>query len=202
MPVISPPPTAAAVIDIPTFVAVGNWPGVIGPLPSCDGPVCIELTAVPRLVFTPGDGTDPMTCAGAGTVFDPSPAAPEPDVQAEGACAHVYDERTAGRPWPGSLAIHWEVIWTSLTPDDDGVIDVIPQGVPVPRLVDEVHGNRRRPRIGSDERLSDGNGRRARCAAAAPAASRGWGGGDDPRGAAARTRSRTSRRAGRSAVRG
>jgi hypothetical protein len=140
VPVISPPPTGAAVIDVPTFVSVGNWPGVIGPLPSCDGPVCIELTAVPRLVFTPGDGTDPVTCAGAGTLFDPSPDAPEPDVQAEGACAHTYDRRTAGQPWPGTLAIHWEVIWTSLTPDDDGVIDVIPQGVPVPRQVDEVQG--------------------------------------------------------------
>ncbi len=140
VPIISPPPTGPAVIDIPTFVAVDNWPGVIGPLPACDGPVCIELTAVPTLVFNPGDGSDVLECEGAGTEFDPDPGAPEPDEQAEGACAHVYDERTAGRPWPGSLAIHWEVLWTSQTPDDDGVIDVAPQGIPTPRLVDEVTG--------------------------------------------------------------
>jgi hypothetical protein len=142
VPVISPPPTGAAVIDVPTFVAVAQstWPGVIGPLPSCDGPVCISLTAVPTLVFTPGDGADPLRCAGSGTLFDADPDAPEPDVQAEGACAHVYDERTTGGPWPGSLAIHWEVTWTSQTPDDDGVIDVVPQGIPVPRQVDEVQG--------------------------------------------------------------
>ena len=140
VPVISPPPTGPAVIDIPTFVAVDNWPGVIGPLPACDGPVCIELTAVPTLMFTPGDGSDVLECEGAGTEFDPAPDAPEPDEQAEGACAHVYDERTAGRPWPGSLAIRWEVLWTSQTPDDDGVIDVAPQGIPTPRLVEEVTG--------------------------------------------------------------
>lgn len=140
VPLVSPPPTGPAIIEQPTFVAVGNWPGVIGPMPACDGPVCIELTAVPRLVFTPGDGTDAITCEGSGTVFDARPDAPEPAVQAQGACAHVYDDRTPGAPWPGSLAIHWEVLWTSATPDDDGVIDVIPQGVPVPRQVDEVQG--------------------------------------------------------------
>lgn len=142
VPVISPPPTGAAIIDQPTFVAVaeGTWPGVIGPLEARDGPVVIELTAVPTLVFTPGDGSDPIACVGPGTYFDPRPEAPEPAVQAEGACAHVYDLRTTGGPWPGSVAIHWEVTWTSETPDDDGVIDVIPQGVPVPRQVDEVQG--------------------------------------------------------------
>lgn len=139
-PIVSPPPTGAAIIDQPTFVAVANWPGTIGPLPARDGPVAIELTAVPRLVFTPGDGSDPISCEGDGTRFDPSPSAPEPAEQSEGACAHVYDSRTQDGPWPGSLAIHWEVIWTSMTPDDDGVIDVVPQGVPVPRQVDEVQG--------------------------------------------------------------
>ena len=133
VPVISPPPTAAAVIDVPTFVSVGNWPGVIGPLPSCDGPVCIELTAVPRLVFTPGDGIRPDDVCGARAPCSTrAPPRPSPTCRPKGACAHIYDDRTAGQPWPGSLAIHWEVIWTSLTPDDDGVIDVIPQGVPVP----------------------------------------------------------------------
>lgn len=139
-PIISPPPTGPAILDQPTFVAVANWPGTIGPLEGRDGPVEIELTAVPRLVFTPGDGSPSITCEGRGTLFDPSPSAPEPAVQAEGACAHVYRHRTGDGAWPGSLAIHWEVTWTSVTPDDDGVIDAIPQGVPVPRQVDEVHG--------------------------------------------------------------
>jgi hypothetical protein len=140
VPVISPPPSGAAIIEQPTFVAVDNWPGVIGPLPACDGPVCVEITAVPTLMFTPGDGSDPIACAGRGTLFDARLGAPEPSVQAEGACAHIYDRRTTGQPFPGSVAIHWEVTWTSQTPDDDGVIDVIPQGVPVPRQVDEVQG--------------------------------------------------------------
>ncbi len=141
VPVISPPPSGAAVIDVPTFVAVteDSWPGVITD-GSCDGPVCVELTAVPTLVFTPGDGSDPLRCEDSGTLFDADLDAPEPSVQAEGACAHVYDQRTTEGPWPGSLAIHWEVTWTSETPDDDGVIDVIPQGIPVPRQVDEVQG--------------------------------------------------------------
>lgn len=138
VPVISPPPGGAAIIDQPTFVAVGNWPGIIGPLEAHDGPVRVEITAVPTLVFTPGDGADPIACTGAGTEFDARPEAPEPAVQAEGACAHVYDHRTSGESWPGRVAIHWEVTWTSETPDDDGVIDVVPQGVPVPRQVDEI----------------------------------------------------------------
>ena len=78
------------------------------------------------------------TSAGRGTEYDP--AGPEPAVQAEGACAHVYDDRTTAGPFPGSVAIRWRVVWTSMTPDDDGVITVAPQGVPVPRQVDEVQG--------------------------------------------------------------
>ena len=138
VPAISPPPSGAAIIDQPTFVAVENWPGTIGPLRASDGPVSVDLTATPTLVFTPGDGSPPIRCAGGGTHFDPE--GPAPAVQAEGACAHVYGQRTTGEPFPGTVAIHWEVTWTSQTPDDDGVIDVTPQGVPVPRQVDEVQG--------------------------------------------------------------
>ena len=67
----------------------------------------------------------------------------------------MYDERTTGAPWPGSLAIHWEVTWTSQTPDDDGVIDVVPQGVPVPRQVDEVQGSSSTSRRRARERRSE-----------------------------------------------
>lgn len=138
--VVSPPQGTAAIIDQPTFVAVAedSWPGVIGPVSECDGPVCISLTATPTLIFDPGDGADPLTCAGRGTEYDP--AGPEPAVQAEGACAHPYDDHTTAGPFPGSVAIRWRVVWTSMTPDDDGVITVAPQGVPVPRQVDEVQG--------------------------------------------------------------
>jgi hypothetical protein len=139
-PIVSPPLGEASIVDQPVFVAVANWPGVITPPEACDGPVCIQLSAVPTLVFTPGDGSDPIVCAGEGTRFDPSPGAPPPAVQAEGACAHVYPRRTTGEPWPGSVAIRWAVTWTSETPPDDGVIPVTPAGVPLPRQVDEVQG--------------------------------------------------------------
>ena len=139
--ITNPPVGIAAIIRQPTFVAVGNWTPVSAN--GCDptGVVCVTLTAIPELTFEPGDGSATITCEGAGTVYDP--AGPEPAVQAEGACAHVYERRTGGsRPgaWPGTVTVTWEVSWTSTTPDADGTLPPFSLSATLARQVDEVHG--------------------------------------------------------------
>jgi hypothetical protein len=140
-PVTSPPGGAAAIIDQPAFVAISNWPAPISEQ-ACDGPVCIRLDAVPSLTFDPGDGSGVVACTGPGTVFDPAGA--DPLAQAEGACAHVYERRTAGEAaWPGTVTITWTVTWETVTPgfpDDGGTLDPVPLTTDLPREVDEVQG--------------------------------------------------------------
>lgn len=143
--VTSPPAGLAAIVEQPTFVAVENWTEVNET--DCDdvsGVVCVSLVATPRLVFDPGDGSDPILCQGAGTVYDP--AGPLPSVQAEapGACAHTYLRRTGvnGRPasWPGTVTVTWEVSWSSTTPVASGTFPDFSLSADLEREVDEVQG--------------------------------------------------------------
>ena len=142
--VVSPPPGRAALVDHPTFLAVGNW--TIVDEEACDevvGRVCVTLSARPRLSFDPGDGSDPIACAGAGTVFDPTR---DPDAQADapGACAHRYSRRTgvAGRPdaWTATATVTWEVTWSSQNPDASGSFDDLSLSTTIDRRVDELQG--------------------------------------------------------------
>ncbi|MFP3901535.1 MAG: hypothetical protein ACLFXM_11825 [Acidimicrobiia bacterium] len=143
--VTSPPAGVAAIVEQPTFVAVENWTEVNET--DCDdvsGVVCVSLVATPHLVFDPGDGSDPILCQGAGTVYDP--AGPLPSVQAEapGACAHTYLRRTGvnGRPasWPGTVTVTWEVSWSSTTPVASGTFPDFSLSADLEREVDEVQG--------------------------------------------------------------
>jgi hypothetical protein len=146
--VVSPPPGRAAIVDQPTFLAVGNWTAIPPERPEtrCDdvrGIVCVSLTAVPRLTFDPGDGSDPIECAGSGTVFDPNR---DPDAQADapGACAHRYTRRTgaAGRPdaWTATATVTWEVTWTSENPPGSGTFPDLSLSTTLDRPVDELQG--------------------------------------------------------------
>src|SRR5690606_25930495 len=137
----------AAIVDHPTFLAVGNWT-VIDPAEHtrCDdvrNVTCVSLSARPRLTFDPGDGSDPIACAGSGTVFDPGR---DPDAQADapGACAHRYARRTgaAGRPdaWTATATVTWEISWTSENPDASGTFPDLSPSTTIDRPVDELQG--------------------------------------------------------------
>jgi hypothetical protein len=144
-PIVTPPAGLASFMDQPVFVAVSNWTVVDDT--DCDdvlGIVCVRLQAQPHLTFNPGDGGRVVTCAGAGTVYDPAGAEPIEQAEAAGACAHPYERRTdaEGRPeaWRGVVTVTWEVSWWSTNPDASGTIPDFSLSTTVARPVDEVQG--------------------------------------------------------------
>lgn len=138
----SPAPGTAAIVDVPTFVAVDNWQGALEE-EDCERGVCVTLTATPTLRFDPGEpGASVIECDPPGTRFDPDGESPEDQAAAEGACAHTYSRRTGvgSRPdeWTGVVSVEWEVSWVSGA--TSGSFDPVVLSADVPRPVDEVTG--------------------------------------------------------------
>ena len=132
-----PPVGVAAVVNTPVFVEVTNWqPEIVES--DCILGVCVTMTATPALAFDPGDGSGAIGCVPPGSRYDPARPLME---QAEGACAHVYRQRTAaeGRPgaWPGQVTVTWSVSWTSNV-GASGSYDRLSFAASLPRVVEEV----------------------------------------------------------------
>lgn len=136
---LSPPLTTRSVINIPTFVAIGN------PQPSTtytaarDG-VEVWIAVIPTVTLNPGepDGAA-VPCDDDGTAFVPDAGTPE--AQAEGGCAHTYVHQSQPA-WGGNVTITWNVTWGSNQAGQNGDFsdDVAPGVTPFDRIVDEVHG--------------------------------------------------------------
>ena len=137
--VADPPVGEESILKTATFVAVTNWEGPVAD-DACVATVCVTLTAEPALTFDPGDGTDPIPCAGAGGTYQRGGPPPREQAEAEGACAHIYERRTsvAGRPaaWPGEVSISWDLRWSGA--GQDGTFPAVTMGTPVPRAVEEM----------------------------------------------------------------
>ena len=132
-----PPVGVAAVVNTAVFVEVTNWQSEIVDS-DCILGVCVTMTATPALAFDPGDGSGAIGCVPPGSRYDPARPLME---QAEGACAHVYRQRTAaeGRPgaWPGQVTVTWSVSWTSNV-GASGSYDPLSFAASLPRVVEEV----------------------------------------------------------------
>lgn len=144
----SPPIGTAAIVGIPTFVAVGNWTGEVSES-ECGAGLCVRVTAMPELVFAPGEpGSAAKVCAGRGTRHRPG-ASLEQEAAAPGACVHAYARRTAvqGRPreWPGSVEVTWTISWTAST-GASGSLPSVTRSSALPRAVEEVQA----PVVGGD----------------------------------------------------
>jgi len=74
-----------------------------------------------------GDGTPEVTCAGAGTPYDPTVA----DEDQSTDCSHGFN--TAGT-YDVTVSIRWHVTWTSTT-GETGDLGVVPRGVTFPVTV-------------------------------------------------------------------
>ena len=71
------------------------------------------VTATPtRLVFDPGDGAAPVSCAGPGR---PWTEADGNDPPTGGGCAYVYRAVTPDGPLTATTSVEWSVVWTSNT---------------------------------------------------------------------------------------
>jgi len=142
-PTISSSPTVgtASIVEVPVFVEVTNWTGVITDS-ECAGGLCVTVTATPELTFTPAEtGSSTVTCAGKGTRYDPYGAPIEEQASTEGACAYAYRLRTGveGRPteWPGSVSVRWTISWTAST-GVSGTLPAVTRTTSLPRAVREV----------------------------------------------------------------
>jgi hypothetical protein len=129
-----------ALRTVPTFVSVANWQAGFSHN-GCDqqtGTVCVTLTATPALTFDPGDGTGEIPCPDGGSVYDPAGGTPRE--QAEGACAHAYEQRTGveGRPeaWEATVTVTWTVTWAGA--GQSGTLAPIALSGGFPREVEEV----------------------------------------------------------------
>lgn len=133
----------AAIVAVPTFVAVSNWTGVVTD-EECDpgGVLCVSVTATPRLSFSPGEpGAAATACAGPGSRFVEGAGSSLAQAAAPGACAYVYRLRTGvgDRPeaWPGLVTTTWELVWAS-TSGASGSLPPVVKSTSLPRPVHEV----------------------------------------------------------------
>lgn len=136
-----PEPDVNAIIDVPVFVEVTNWTGVLRP-ERCEAGFCVNVTVTPALRFRPGEpDSSTISCAGSGSRYDP--AGPDIETQAAvpGACSHAYRHRTGieGRPaqWPGDVTVTWTITWTS-SAGNSGSLPSVSRTTNAPRGVDEV----------------------------------------------------------------
>lgn len=137
----SPPVGTASIVEVPVFVEVTNWTGVVTDS-ECAGGLCVTVTATPALTFFPGEtGSSPIACAGSGTRYDSGGGSAESQASADGACAYAYRYRTAvdGRPaaWPGSVSVTWTIAWTAST-GASGSLPAVTRSTQLPRQVREV----------------------------------------------------------------
>lgn len=137
----SPPVGTASIVEVPVFVEVTNWTGVVTDS-ECAGGLCVTVTATPALAFFPGEtGSSPIACAGSGTRYDSGGGSAESQASANGACAYAYRYRTAvdGRPaaWPGSVSVTWTIAWTAST-GASGSLPAVTRSTQLPRQVREV----------------------------------------------------------------
>jgi hypothetical protein len=83
------------------------------------GPVWAEVTATPvSSTWDPGDGSQPLVCAGPGTSYDRS----RPESEQSTDCAYTYRRSSAGQPQTGpeendrfftvTVTTTWQVTWT------------------------------------------------------------------------------------------
>lgn len=137
----SPPVGTASIVEVPVFVEVTNWTGVVTDS-ECAGGLCVTVTATPALTFSPGEtGSPPIACAGSGTRYDSEGGSAESQASAAGACAYAYRFRTGveGRPtaWPGSVSVTWTITWTAST-GASGSLPPVTRSTLLPRAVREV----------------------------------------------------------------
>ena len=73
--------------------------------------VSATVTATPTaLIFDPGDGSAPVTCAGPGRPWTEADGSSPPSA---GACGHMYRAVTPAGPLTATTSIQWSVAWTS-----------------------------------------------------------------------------------------
>jgi hypothetical protein len=108
----APPRGSDGLVGLPEWFWVprGQWQPITSPIAQA-GAVWAQVTATPsRLVFTPGAGLSPVSCAGPGTRYKPHLPAPAQHT----ACSYTYTQSSDGLPggvYAASVSITWTATW-------------------------------------------------------------------------------------------
>jgi hypothetical protein len=142
-----PTPTVGHSPDGTTLVNLATWlwvePGSWRELRqrTSAGPVSVEVVATPvGTTWDPGDGSDPFTCSGPGTVYDRS----RPESVQSTDCSYTYRRSSAARPQTGpedndrfftvTVTTRWQVTWTG-TGGSGGTLPVLTRSSSFPLAV-------------------------------------------------------------------
>ncbi len=132
-PATAPPLGKDGLVGLPEWfwVPSGEWHSRSVTVTA--GPVWATVTAVPvSLIFEPGAGLSPVTCAGPGDAYDPH----TPAGQQHTKCSYTYLQPSAGQPagmYQASVTVTWRVSWTG-SGGAGGVLDpglAVPAGVAI-----------------------------------------------------------------------
>lgn len=110
------PPADKMVVNVGTWFWVRKslWRpvSVTAVIPTQAGPITVTTTATPtHLIYSPGDGSSPVTCRGPGIAWRRSYGD-----RARSNCMHTYrvaSHTTSSHTYKARLSIQWAVTWTS-----------------------------------------------------------------------------------------
>jgi hypothetical protein len=131
---LDPPASARSIIHLPTFVAITNPQPATRYTATVD-PITVWIDVFPNVALNPGEpGAAAVPCDEDGSDF----VGGDPRAEAEGACAHIYEQQSTGAGWPGNVTITWQVTWDSNVPTQEGTLAAAPSTNGFQRIVDEV----------------------------------------------------------------
>lgn len=117
-PQVGQSPAGRTLVGLATWwwIEPGSWRALTQR--TAAGPVWAEVTATPvSSTWDPGDGSDPLVCAGPGTAYDRS----RPDSEQSTDCSYTYRRSSAEQPQTGpdpndrfftvTVTTTWQVSW-------------------------------------------------------------------------------------------
>lgn len=114
----SPRPDLDQLVNLPTWLWVGNWAPVVGTASS--PALTVTVTARPRSVsWRMGDGSAELVC-GAGTPWNPALR----EEQQHSDCTHTYRRSSAREPaqrFTVTATMSWDVTWTASNGESGGL---------------------------------------------------------------------------------
>jgi hypothetical protein len=118
VPAVGQSPVGQTLVNLPTWwwVEPSSWRGLRQRTQA--GPVWAEVTATPvSTLWDPGDGSEPLVCAGPGTAYDRS----RPEAGQSTDCSYIYRRSSAEQPQTGPdvnnryftvrVTTVWDVSW-------------------------------------------------------------------------------------------
>jgi hypothetical protein len=106
-----PPAGKGGLVGLPEWFWVSSGWGALPPQKAAAGPAWVIATATPeKIIFSPGGGLAPITCAGPGTPYNPA----LPLGQQHTDCFYTYNQPSTGQPenaYQATVSVVWHISW-------------------------------------------------------------------------------------------